>query len=90
MSTILLASPGEAGGWHRDRPLSRTIRRRHGLAVKKRAEGCGGGPGGWRARVKGQRPARSCAARYVSAAGAGGAGPGGAGVPSGPVSVSKT
>ncbi|MDO8480178.1 MAG: hypothetical protein Q7W02_29070 [Candidatus Rokubacteria bacterium] len=36
---------------HRDRPLTRAILRRHGLAVTKRAEGCGGGAGGRRRRV---------------------------------------
>ncbi len=36
-----------------DRPLTRAILRRHGLAVKRRAEGCGGGAGGRRRRVAG-------------------------------------
>jgi len=37
---------GEGERQHRNRPLTRAILRRHGLAVKKRAEGCGGGAGG--------------------------------------------
>jgi hypothetical protein len=43
---------GEGKRPHRDRPLTRTILRRHGLAIKKRAEGCGCGAGGHR-RVSG-------------------------------------
>ncbi len=37
---------GEGERQHRDRPLTRAILRRHGLAVTKRAEGRGGGAGG--------------------------------------------
>jgi len=65
-----------------DRPLTRAILRRHGLAVKRRAEGCGGGAGGRRgAGWQGQQREKDQAGGYVSAAGADGAGPGGAGAP---------
>jgi hypothetical protein len=36
---------GDGERQHRDRPLTWAILRRHGLAVTKRAEGCGGGAG---------------------------------------------
>jgi hypothetical protein len=44
---------GEGERSHRDRPMTRAILRRNGLAVTKRAEGCGGGAGGRRRRVAG-------------------------------------
>jgi len=64
---------GEGERQDRDRPMPRAILCRHGLAVKKRAEGCGCGAGGTGA-CRGQCRERDWAAGYGSAAGAGGAG----------------
>jgi Fe-S cluster biogenesis protein NfuA len=56
---------GEGERPHRDRPVTRAILRRRGLAVTKRAEGCGGGAGGGRRRVAGaaSRQGPSCGLR---------------------------